>query len=358
VEIDVGALVRNFRRFRARFPPNVQVFVSIKKDAYGHGAVEVVRALTGEAGLAGFGVAMAAEAEALRRVGLRPPLLHLSVLRGPELEAAVRAGDIVTVTDEPETREAQAWARRWGLAPRVHFKIDTGMGRLGRSPEEALAALERLRRAEPTLIQGLYTHLPDGWANPTQARRQLETLRTLAARTGLAGGMHHLGGSDALALAEGYPLPAVRCGIALYGAHPGMPEAEPVMTFKARIIYRRRAPAGTPISYGGTHRLGRETELAVVGAGYGNGYPWSLSNRGRVIVGGRAAPVLGRVCMDQMIVDATGALEAQVGDVATLFGRGPEGTPSVAEVAGQAGTIPYELMCLAGRLNGRVYGGL
>ena len=173
---------------------------------------------------------------------------------------------------------------------------------------------------------------------------------------GLDGLPVHWGGADAVRVLGELPETAsLRVGIALYGDHPAFPDLEPAMTFKSQVIYRRRVPAGTKISYGGTHLTQRPTELALVGAGYGNGLPRALSGKGQVLIGGRRLPILGRVCMDQVVVDVTETPETATGDEAVIFGRQGGVDLPAREVAGQIGTISYELFCIAGQLNPRRY---
>jgi alanine racemase len=354
-EIDLPALRRNFRRVADRVPPSVKLILSVKKDGYGHGLLRVVQALEHEPRLSAIGVATVEEGLALRGRGVAMPILCFSVLRGRELRAAVRHGIALTVTDAGEGGEADRAAAEAGLVATMHYKIDTGMGRLGRVPGETLRSLPDVLRLSHARLAAVYTHLPDGWRRPEDARRQMDALADFAREAGLSDPTLHLGGSDALSVRDHAALGLLRAGIAVFGYHEGVEGLEPVMHFKTRVIYRRRASAGSPISYGGTHILARDSELAIVGAGYGNGYPVALSNRASVLIRGRRFPVLGRVCMDQTVVDVTGAPEIACGDEVVLFGRQGEATLGADEVAQWAGTIPYELLCLAGRMNPRVY---
>ena len=231
------------------------------------------------------------------------------------------------------------------------------MGRTGHLGEEVegdipgILALPRLR------LEAIFSHLADGWDNPWSARAQAARMLEFRRRAGLENLLCHWGGSDALALDEiQAPNTWLRSGIALYGDHPAIADLEPVMTFKTRVVYRRSVPAGMAISYGGTHRTTRPTELAMVGAGYGNGLLRALSGRGWALIHGRRCPFLGRVCMDQVVVDVTDLPgEVRMGEEAVLFGRQGEAILPAAEIARLAGTISYELFCLAGQLNPRVY---
>lgn len=355
VEVCLETLRRNFRRVAAQLPPEIPIIFSVKKDAYGHGLIESVHALEGEPQYHAAGVATVDEALTLRAAGVESPILCFSVLRGAALKAAVSRGIVTTVTNFEESAEADRLAAEFGLTALVHFKIDTGMGRVGRGVDEIRTHLPEILELQHVRIAGLYTHLPDGWRQPAEARRQMDELVRFAREIGLEERLLHLGGSDALSVRDHPALGAVRAGISIYGYHEGVAGLEPAMHFKTRVIYRRRAAAGARISYNGLHTLTRDSELAIVGAGYGNGYPVSMSNKASVLIRGRRHPVLGRVCMDQTVVDVTDAPEVQCGDEVVLFGVQDGHRLGADELAAWGNTIPYELICAAGQINPRFY---
>ena len=358
VEIDLSALRHNFRRFAGHFPPDVQFILSVKKQAYGHGLIEVARALENEPRLGGFAVASAAEALALRRAKIQSPILCFSVLREAELRAAISQGITLTITDAADARVANDAALALGQKAVAHIKIDTGMGRMGRFPHEALQSIQLIRDFEFLKLEAAYTHFADAWLAPKTAKIQHKKLVGFVDECKRLGGVdldQHIGGSDALSICSEIMSGSVRTGIAVYGYHAGIDNLEPVMTLKSRVIYRRSVPAGTRISYEGTYTADRDSELALVGAGYGNGYPRILSNRSYVLINDSQCRVLGRVCMDQIIVDVTDAPGAQVGDEVVLFGRQKNKKIGADELAALAETIPYELLCLAGQINPRIY---
>lgn len=355
VEIDLEAIRRNFHRVARLLPPEAPIIFSVKKDAYGHGLIEVVRALSSEPRYYAAGVATVDEALALRDAGVDSPILCFSVLSGDSLLRAIRAGITLTVTDRADSADADRAAHELGTTAEAHLKIDTGMGRIGRQPSEAGESLPRIIRLPNLELSGLCTHLPDGWRNPDEARRQMDELVRIAGDAGLGDRLLHLGGSDGLSVRDHPALGALRSGIAVYGYHPGVSDLEPGMHFKTRVIYRRRLAAGSPISYHGTHKLGRDSELAIIGAGYGNGYPVAMSNRASVLIAGRRRPVLGRVCMDQTVVDVTDAPDVRCGDEVVLFGTQAGERLGAEELAVWGNTIPYELICMAGQINPRFY---
>lgn len=354
-EIDLGALRRNFSRLCARLNPAARIIFAMKKNAYGHGLVESAHALAGESRLWALGVATAEEGLRLRHAGIQTEILVLSSLGGDELSDSIANDLTLTVTTAADAGLASRAASDLGRTARAHLKIDTGMGRLGVTPPEALRDLPRILDLPDLRLAAFYTHLPDGWEDPASALRQANELNDFCARAGLIELPRHIGGSDALAIADQIGPMSLRAGIAIYGVHPGIAGLEPAMSFKSRIIYRRWAAAGTKISYGSTYTLEHDTQLALVGAGYGNGYPVSLSSRGHVLIGGIRCPVLGRVCMDQIIVDVSAIPEARQGDEVVLFGSQNAARIGVEEVAAWARTIPYELLLLAGQINPRFY---
>ena len=362
VEVDLAALRRNAERLAALLPAGAKLIVSAKKDAYGHGLFAVARALADLPFIGSIGVATVEEGIALRADGCTLPILCFSVLEGDALAEAIRQDLTLTITSQADAQDAAGAAAALGRAARAHLKLDTGMGRLGLTADEVLDQIPVLRALASLRLEGIYSHLADAWGDPASAREQCGRLYEFRRGAGLEDLLCHWGGSDALTLAElqdtaRWPATWLRSGIALYGDHAALPELEPVMTFKSRVVYRRAVAAGTAISYGGTFRTARPTELALVGAGYGNGLLRALSGRGSVLLGGRRCPILGRVCMDQIVVDVTEIPEARMGDEAVIFGRQGAAILPAAEAAAQAGTISYELFCLAGQLNPRVYVG-
>lgn len=357
VETDLDALRRNFGRLVARLPEHVDLLVAVKKDAYGHGLVEVARALQNVPRLSGFGVADLDEGLRLRTSGIDGPVLVLSVLHGPELAEAVEHDLTLTITCAEDALEAEDAASEVGSSVRAHLKIDTGMGRLGLPPAEALAVLPDPAQLDHVSVEGVFTHLPNAWIARDEAKEQARLLAAFAEearKRGLPVSVTHLGGSDAIVLGDDEISPVVRAGIAIYGYHAGVPGLEPVMNFKSTVIYRKRAAAGTRISYQGTHTLYRDSELALVAAGYGNGYPRGLSNVGEVLIRGRRCSVLGLICMDQMVVDVTEIPEVRAGEEVVLFGRQGDAVLGADETAEWGGMIDYELLCSAGRSNPRV----
>ena len=362
--IDLDALAHNYRALRALLPKGCRLLAPVKADGYGHGAVPVARKLEA-LGADMLAVACADEGEELRRAGIRLPILCMGVT-APQLAGELLKFDITQAVEDLEAGEALSReAERLGRRLRVHLKVDTGMGRLGvywGDGDNSAAARTLIRLCElPGLeVEGMFTHF--GMADSDQAFTLRQLDRFLAARAALEGAGHrlklcHCAASSAVLHYPGAYLDMVRPGIVLYGHYPD-PEGDrscgvelrPVMTLYSRICAVRPMPADSRISYGGTAVLERDSRLAVLPMGYGDGLPRSLSNRLQVRIGGRMCPVVGRVCMDMCMVDVTDLPGVEVGEVAEIYGPG-----LTDRAAAQAGTIAYELLCQVAPRIPRVY---
>lgn len=353
-EIDLDALAHNYHSLRAMLPQGCKFLGLVKADAYGHGAVPVAKKLE-SLGADMLAVACVAEAEQLRRAGIKLPILCLG--QTPvELAEELLAWDVTQAVENLETGKAlSAAALAAGKTMTIHVKLDTGMGRLGFRWEDgdnsavademaALCALPGLR------AEGMFTHFAaaDGDEGYTmdQLTRFLDAKAALEQR-GVQLEIYHCGASAAVLHYPCTHLNMARPGIALYGHYPDKasegldgPGLEPVMTVKSRIAAVRSMPAGAKVSYGCTATLSRDSRVAVIPMGYGDGLPRALSNQLEVLIQGRPCPILGRICMDMCMADVTDLPGVQAGEVATVYGPGL--TDRAAE---QAGTISYELLC-------------
>jgi alanine racemase len=357
-EIDLAAYVHNLNELRRIARPEARLMAVVKANAYGHGGLEMARAAVG-AGADWLGVARPAEALALRADGIDAPILIFGRTPAARVEE-LAAGSLAQAVLSPEmARElsARAWAADVEVA--AHVKVDSGMGRLGlpiEAPEARRAAvgeIVEIARLPGLRLEGLFTHFASAdRTDLTDARRQLEIFLELDAelrRRGLEIPLRHTANSAALIGLPESHLELVRPGIATYGLYPsaevdrGVVDLRPVMALKSRIIQLRQLPAGTAISYGGTYRLPGATRVATVAVGYADGLSRLLSNRGRMLVRGCAAPIVGRVCMDLTMLDVGAATDAEEGDTAVVFGRQQNAEIPVDEVAELAGTINYEI---------------
>lgn len=336
----------------------------IKADAYGHGAVPVAKALAAD-GVSRFGVALVEEARALRQGGIRGEILVLGGV-WPDQAADVVDLELSAAVFQRATADAlNAAARRADRVIPIHVKIDTGMGRLGYGIDEAVEAIVALARYPALRLDGVMTHFADAdLADRAFARAQMTRFSAVcrgAADRGVGIPLRHAANSAMLMSPETEPTigdpsaggglyEAARPGIMLYGCRPGPAvgegiELRPVLSITTKILLLKRVPAGTPISYGRTFTTRRPSTIAVLPIGYADGYPRALSNRGSVLVRGARAPVVGRVCMDLTMIDVTEIPGVTEGDEVTLLGAQGDHTISAEEIADQAGTISYEVLC-------------
>ena len=360
VDIDLAALVRNYRRIAARCGTSL-VMAVVKSDAYGHGLVPCARALAA-AGCGVFGVAEAEEGVALREAGITGDIV---VLLGivPEAAAAVAAHRLAPVVYDPAAVEAlAAAASRAGRRVGVHLKVDCGMGRLGVAPEEAAGLAARITASGSLFLAGIMSHFPMADTSHGESRRNLECFLRVCGTAAGKGVLRHMANSAAIIREPDSFLDMVRPGLGLYGCYPvadedraALPGLEPVMRFATRVAQIKRLPAGCGISYGHTYTTGRDTRVAVLPVGYDDGYLRRLSNRARVLIRGRRVPVIGRVCMNACMVDVTAVPEAAPGDEAVLLGRQGGDEIEADELAAWMDTISYEVLCLFGARNPRFY---
>ena len=362
-EVNLNALAHNARTLQAALAPGCRLMAVVKADAYGHGAIPVARWLEAE-GVNAFAVACLEEAAELRQAGVRAPILILGVTL-PRYAGELLAWDAAQAVGDLETgRALSAAAVAAGRTLTIHVKADTGMSRLGFLCDEAhldhaaeeiaaLCALPGLR------AEGIFTHFSDADGCEAYTMRQftrfLDLLDKLSAR-GVTFEIRHCAASAAMLNYPCTHLDMVRPGIALYGHYPA-PGMEytcpllPVMTLKTRVAAVRDLPAGTCVSYGRTATLARDSRLAVLPVGYGDGYFRLFSNGQPVAIRGKKAPVVGRVCMDLTMVDVTDIPGVIPGDEAVLYG---DAAP-VEDGADRAGTIQYELLCDVSPRVPRVY---
>jgi alanine racemase len=359
-EIRLGALRRNFAKARELAGAGVKVMGVVKANAYGHGMLRVARELL-DFGAEYLGVAIAEEALELRAAGISAPIL---VLGSPPDEALGPLIEKDIDFNAPSASKARAAAAAAAVArkrARVHLKIDTGMERIGEHWYSAEAFIEEALALSGLDVVGLCSHFATSDCEPAFAREQLarflEVLGLMEAK-GRRPPLAHIANSAALASMPEARLDMVRPGILVYGYEPAPPARvglEPVMRLASEISYVKTVRAGATVSYGGTWTASRDTRVATVPIGYGDGYSRSLSGRGEVSVAGRRARIAGRICMDQLMVDlGPGAAEAEGAEVLLFGERGGARLPG-EELCELLGTIPYELTCMVSARVPRVY---
>lgn len=350
-EIDLDAIAGNVQAFQQHVGNDVEVMAVVKANAYGHGAVQVARTALG-AGAKRLAVHRAIEGVELRQVGIKAPILLMGHTPpdGARLVVDWQLTPSLTSMDFAQALSAQASAV--GTIQPVHVKIDTGMGRYGLMPEEAVGFLQAVRQLPGISLEGLFTHFATAdWADQTYVRQQMEVFERVLHDLRQAGievpGVHAANSAAAMYLPEAH-FNLVRPGVAIYGLHPSseQPPAftiRPALSLKSRVSRVRRLPAEYGVSYGRTYVTDRPTLAALVPVGYGDGYSRSLSNRGVVLVRGRRASVIGRVCMDQFVIDVSRIQGVEQDDEVVLIGEQGGERISAEEVAELASTINYEM---------------
>jgi alanine racemase len=363
-EIDLAALERNLRFIRASLPAHIKYVAVVKADAYGHGLHQTVGRLM-HAGADIFAVANVTEAAAIRELGPGWPVLVLGPLLPEEDKYLLEYDITAAVSTAEEVDRFEAIGRASGRVVAIHLKIDTGMGRLGVWHEQAGQLYDCIRKAPHIRLDGAFTHFSSADEDPAFTDEQRR--RFLAALRGCPGLdfsrlLIHADNSAGLETAHGeQPFNAVRVGLLQFGIlpHPNSMLArvrtEPVFSFRTRVGIVKRLPAGTDISYGRTRTLRRESLVAVLCAGYGDGIARACSNRAQVLIRGARCAVLGRVTMDQTIVDVTDVPGVACGDEAVLVGRQGGAEISVAEFSAWSDTIPWETLCSVTKRVPRIY---
>jgi len=350
-EIDLDAIRFNVRAFQKHVGPKVEIIAVVKANAYGHGAVPVARAAL-EAGAARLAVHRVIEGIELRRAGITAPVLVMGYTPPSGAELITRWGLTPSLMTIEFAQALSARATALGVRVPVHVKVDTGMSRYGLQPEEVNDFLLALRRLPGITLEGMFTHFATAdSADQSHLRRQLAVFNDVRAAVSEAGiyipCLHACNSAAAMRLPEAH-FHAIRPGISMYGLKPSdewepVFEIRPALTLKSLVSRVRTLPAGAGVSYGRTYITERPTPAALVPVGYGDGYHRILSNKGSVLIRGKRARILGRVCMDQFVVDVSDIPDIQQDDEVVLVGSQGEERISAEEVARLAGTINYEV---------------
>ncbi len=363
--ISLDAIRDNIKKGRELLEPETRLMAVVKADAYGHGAVPVAWAIDDL--VDAYAVAIPEEGAELRQAGITKPVLVLGYT-APELAASAIRQDIMLSVFQSETAEAYGkLARELGTTAKVHIKLDTGMSRIGYlCNEQSLADIERIAKLPDIKIEGMFTHFAKAdEADKSFAKEQYKKYMEFAEQLwqrGIRIPVRHVCNSAGMIDLPESDLDMVRFGITMYGMYPTDDVTKerlpvtPAMELKTHISFVKTLPARVGIGYSGTFVTCRETKVATLPIGYGDGYPRGLSNRGRVLIHGRSAPILGRICMDQCMVDVTDIPEAVQGDTVTLMGRDGEEFISAEEIGATVGnSFHYEVVCDVGKRVPRVY---
>lgn len=362
-QINLDAVNRNINNVIEKINSKAKLLAVIKADAYGHGAVEIGRLLEDRCSF--FGVACVAEALELINAGLTKPILILGYVSPYEYPKIVKNNIRIPIFSYEDAKALSEEAVRQGKTVPFHFCIDTGMSRIGFQVNEESANICKKISALPNIkAEGLFSHFAtadekDLTKAMAQRDRYIDFDNMLKDR-GVNVEIRHLNNSAGIMVFDNY-FDMVRSGIITYGLYPSeevdksLLNIEPALQWKTHISHIKTLPAGREISYGGTYKTTADTVIATVPVGYADGYPRSLSNKGRVIINGRYAPIVGRICMDQFMVNVTDIPDAQVGDCVTLVGTDGDACLSMEEVSNLSGSFNYELPCRISRRVPRVY---
>ena len=365
VEVNLQHLKYNYGVARSLVGDQVKIAAVVKANGYGHGAVQISKACL-EAGADYLTVAMLSEAMELREAGFTCPILILGWTPEEGYALAITQEICMTLYNVEEANRLNQVALELGKQAHVHLKLDTGMSRLGfQADEDGLQTAEAVLGMDGICVDGLFSHFSKADEyDKSFAMQQVDTFRrfvaTLEQRIGKSIPLHHMGASAGiLDIPEGY-FDMVRQGITLYGYLPSdqmhhTPELKPVMTWKARVAHVKKLPAGRMIGYGGTVTLQQDTLVATIPVGYADGYNRKLGNKGYVLCRGKKLPIIGTICMDQFMVDASQLPDLRVGDEVILMGKDGDASVTAADLAQCLGTIVHEVTCgIASRVP-RVY---
>lgn len=360
-EIDLGAVAHNYRQVKKAVGKGVMIMAVVKANAYGHGTVEVSRTLE-SMGVDYLGVATTDEAVRLRDHGITAPVLVLGSVLPEEIKAAVEKNITLTLASYDLLK---AIKKECGPHHRmkVHIKVDTGMGRIGVWHEEALDFIKHISQERCIIIEGIYTHFASAGRDDFFTQYQIESFEKLLGRLegfDIRVPMRHSANSIATVDFKRSHMNLVRPGLIIYGMYPKpnfpkLIKLKPAMSFKTRIVYIKDTPPGRSISYSRTYITEKHTKIATLPVGYADGYPRGLANKAHVLVRGKQAPVVGKVTMDQTMINVGHIRNVRIGDEVVLIGRQGREEIRTEKLARMAGTIAYEVVCSISNRVPRVY---
>ncbi len=361
-EIDLNAIEHNFRQVKKLVGKDVNIMVVVKANAYGHGIVEVSTVLE-KLGADYLGVATTDEAVRLREHGLKTPILVLGSVLPSEIRIAMEKDVTLTLCSDELMDAVKKEADETGLKLKVHVKVDTGMGRIGVWHEEALDFLKKASREKSLVLEGVYTHFSSAGRDDFFTNYQIEAFEKLlveAEKNWIKIPLRHAANSIATVDFKRSHLNLVRPGLIIYGMYPKhtfpkLIKLKNALSLKTKIVYIKDTPPGRSISYGRTFITQKHTRIATLPIGYADGYERNLSNKAEVLVRGHRAPVVGKVTMDQTMIDITNVRGARIGDEVVLIGKQGFEEIRTEKLARLAGTIAYEVVCSISNRVPRVY---
>ena len=363
-KINLDNIQKNMQTVRQKFGDEMLIMGIVKANAYGHGAVEVAKALV-EYGANVLGVAAIDEAVELRENGIDAPILILGQIFRQDYQTAIENDVTCTVADIVTAQGLSKKATELGKVAKVHIKIDTGMGRIGFQPDlDGENDIKSIFKLENLSIDGAFTHFANAdIADKTSANAQKQKFIEFTDKLineGYNFPIRHMYNSASAMELEGYAGEMVRCGIMLYGLYPSNEMKKdyklyPALEFKSSVSFVKSVKKGFTVSYGSTYVTEKDMKIATVPAGYGDGYPRYLSNKGEVLIRGTRCRILGKVCMDQFMVDVSHLPDVQIADEVTLVGTDGNETITIEDVSDKNARFNYEFCCLITPRVPRIY---
>ncbi len=365
--IDLDAIHHNLEAMRSHISEGTKIIGVIKADGYGHGAVPIAWEMEDMDYVYGFAVASVEEAMQLRNANIKKPILVLGYTFPYSYETLINQEIIPTIFRKDTLHELDAAAAKLGVKAAVHIKVDTGMSRIGITPNEIGAAFVKEALAcEHLSVEGIFTHFAKAdEADKAAANEQLGSFLSFVKKcekeNNYTFSFIHCSNSAGILDLPQANLDLVRAGIILYGMWPSeevnkdVIPLRPVLSLKSHIIYIKEVQPGTPVSYNGIYTTDKKTKIATIPVGYADGYPRNLTGKGYVLIREKKAPIIGRICMDQFMVDVSDIPECREGDVVTLIGRDGENSITMEELGALSGRFNYEFACEIGKRTPRVF---
>lgn len=364
--IDLDAIEYNIEKMKENLPEDTKLIVVAKADCYGHGALQITSLLSLKEYVWGFAVATLDEAIVLRRGGVTKPILVLGCIFPEQWIDALENNIRITVYTEELTKVLSNLAVKIGRKAYVHVKLDTGMGRIGFTPgKEGADKIEEISKLPNIVMEGLYTHFSkadEGDKSYTMKQMEAYTwMKEELTGRGITFSYYHCCNSAGIIDLKGAGQNLSRAGISTYGMYPSEEvhkenvDLKPALELISHVAFVKWVDEGKMISYGGTYVTKRRTKIATIPVGYGDGYPRSLSNKGYMLIHGKKAPIIGRVCMDQCMVDVTEIEDVKFGDEVVLVGRDGDEYLSVETLSRLSDRFNYEFVCLMGKRIPREY---
>ena len=365
--VDLDAICANMEQMRQNISPDTKIMGVLKADGYGHGAVPIGKELEKLDFVFGYATATPEEAMILRAAGLRKPILILGYTFSYSYEEMIKNDIRITVFCEEALDAIAECAEKLGIKARIHIKVDTGMGRIGIFPDDTgFAFVKKALSCDMVEVEGLFTHFAKAdETDKAYTKMQFDRFSQFCERIKNEMDYHipikHCSNSAGIIDLQETNMDMVRAGIALYGlwpsdeVHKDRIFLSPALSLKSRIIYCKEIEKGSSVSYGGTYMAAKKMRIATIPVGYADGYPRGLSNKGYVLIHGKKAPIIGRICMDQFMVDIDAIPEAKVGTEVTLIGKDGDMQITLEELGETSGRFHYEFACNLGKRIPRVY---